>query len=75
MHVLTLCGRICIGLSLRALLAALWNKAGHYILPCGFCLCVFLSSSSFFLAYSQRSEIGCLPYFYTSTHGVALMRI
>jgi len=42
MHVLTLCGRICIGLSLRALLAALWNKAGHYILPCGFCLCVFL---------------------------------
>ena len=25
----------------------------------------FLSSSSFFLAYSQPSEIGCLPYFCT----------
>jgi len=43
-------------------MAALWNRAGHYI----FALC-FLSSSSFFffLALSQRSEIGCLPYFYT----------
>jgi len=29
-------------------------------LPCGFYLFSF-----FFLAYSQRSEIGCLPYFHT----------
>ena len=30
-------------------------------LPCGFYLSIFL----FFLAKSQRSEIGCLPYFHT----------
>jgi len=29
----------------------------------------------FFLAYSQPSDIGCLPYFHTSTHDVALVRI
>jgi len=29
--------------------------------PCGFFLLSFFS----FLAYSQQSEIGCLPYFYT----------
>jgi len=37
-----------------------------------FCSCGFYLLSSFFLAYSQRSEIGCLPYF---THDVALVRI
>ena len=37
---------------------ALWNRAGHYIFVMWFL-------SSFFLAYSQRSETGCLPYFYT----------
>jgi len=30
-------------------------------LPCGLVLSIFL----FFLAQSQRSEIGCLPYFHT----------
>ena len=34
----------------------------------------FFFLSSFFLAYSQPSHIGCLPYF-QSTHGVALVRI
>ena len=29
----------------------------------------------FFLAYSQRSETGCLPYFHTKCHDVALVRI
>jgi len=39
------------------IMAALWDRAGHYI----FALC-FLSS--FFLAYSKWSEIECQPYFY-----------
>ena len=43
------------------LLAALWNRAGHYI----FVLCFFFPSSSFFLAYSQPSHIRCLPYIHT----------
>jgi len=38
-------------------MVALCNRADHYILPCDFNL--------FFLAQSQRSEIGCLPYFHT----------
>ena len=40
----------------------LWppNGEGHYILQLWF-LSICLS---FFLAYSQRSEIGCLPYFH-----------
>jgi len=57
-------------------LAALWNIQGR---PLYFLSMWFLpsSSSSFFLsvflAYSQPSQIGCLPY--TSTHDVALVRI
>jgi len=46
-------------------MAALWNRAGYYIyLSCGF---FFLLSSifRFFLALSQPSQIGCLPYFHT----------
>ena len=45
-------------------MAAQWNRAGHYI----FVLWFLLSSSSsffFFLAYSQPWQIGCLPYFHT----------
>jgi len=42
-------------------MAALWNRAGHYIFALWFLSFFFL----FFLAYSQRSEIGCLTYFYT----------
>ena len=30
-----------------------------------FCHCGFFLLSSFFLAYSQQSQIGCLPYFHT----------
>ena len=43
-------------------MAALWNRAGHYIFVLWFLL------SSFYLlfrAYSQPSQIGCLLYFYT----------
>ena len=43
-------------------MVALCNRADHYIFM------LFLLSSFFFfyfLAKSQRSEIGCLPYFYT----------
>ena len=45
-------------------MAALCNRAGHIIIfsSCGF---FFFLLSSFFLAQSQRSEIGYLPYFYT----------
>jgi len=42
-------------------LAALWNRAGHYIF-----VLWFLFVLSFFLPFSsQPSEIGCLPYFHT----------
>jgi len=44
-------------------MVALWNRADHYI----FALWPLLSSFFllFFLAESQRSQIGCLPYFHT----------
>ena len=46
------------------IMAALWNRAGHYIFALWFLL---LSSIYylvlFFLAHSQLSQIGCLPYF------------
>ena len=45
-------------------MTALCNTAGHYIFALWF-LSFFLLLSSFFLALSQRSEIGCLPYFHT----------
>jgi len=38
-------------------MAALWNRAGHFIFVLWFLL--------FFLAYSQLSHIGCLLYFHT----------
>ena len=40
------------------IMAALWNRAGHYIFALRFLL-------SFFLVYFQPSEIGCLPHFHT----------
>ena len=43
---------------LLLIMAALWNKAGHYIFVLWFLL-------SFFLPYSQPSQIGSLPYFHT----------
>jgi len=42
-------------------MAALCNREGHYIFALW-----FLLSSSFFLAYSQPSQIGCLPYFHSA---------
>jgi len=43
-------------------MAALQRRCGHYI----FALCVgFFYLLSFFLAYSQPSQIWCLPYFHT----------
>jgi len=47
------------------LVAALWNKAGHYIFVLWFLLLPYMPFSSFFLAYSQPRQIGCLPYFHT----------
>jgi len=42
-------------------MVALWDRADHYILPCG-----FLFLLSFFpRLISQRSLIGCSPYFHT----------
>ena len=43
------------------IMAALWNRAGHYIFALWFLLSFFL----FFLAQSQPSQIGFLPYFHT----------
>ena len=51
-------------------MAALWNRAGHYIFACDFCL---LSSVFFFSLPNlsgRRSDV-----YDTSTHGVALVRI
>jgi len=45
------------------IVAALCNRAGHYIFALWFVS--FFNLSSFFLAESQRSQSGCVPYFYT----------
>jgi len=37
----------------------------NYIFALWFLSSIFLSIFLFFLAHSQRSQIGCLPYFYT----------
>ena len=50
-------------------MAALLNRAGHYIFALWF-LSFFLSSS-FFLASSQQSQIGCLPYFHNTWCGLS----
>jgi len=41
-------------------MVALCNRADHYIFPV-----ISILFLLFFLAQSQRSEIGCLPYFHT----------
>ena len=46
----------------RVITAALCNRACHYIFVLWF-LSIFIST--IFLAYSQASQIGCLPYFHT----------
>ena len=48
---------MCIGI----IMTALCNRAGHYIFALWFLSIFFLFS----LAYSQSSQIGCLPYFHT----------
>jgi len=57
-------------MSLLIVMAALWNRAGHYNLPCGF---FFYLLSSFFSSpnLSRRT----LDVYHTSTHGVALVQI
>jgi len=45
-------------------MVALCNRAGHYIFALWF-LSIFYLSIFLFLAQSQRSQIGCLPYFDT----------
>jgi len=50
--------------SLHLIMAALWNRAGHYIFALWF-LSIFNLLLLFFLAWSQRLEIGCLPYYHT----------
>ena len=53
-------------------MAALCNRACHYILPCDF----YLSSSIFYLLFSSPNLSGRrLDVYHTSTHGVALVRI
>jgi len=50
------------------IMAALWNRAGHYILPCGFYF--------FSLLFSSPNLSGRrLDVYHTFTHGVALVRI
>ena len=44
-------------------MAGLRSRCGHYIFVLWFLL--LLSVYLFFLAYSQLSQIGCLPYFHT----------
>jgi len=54
------------------IMVALWNRADHYIFPCGF---FFLSSSSFFFLSSPNLSRRRLDVCRTSTHGAALVRI
>ena len=51
--------------SLALFMAAIWNRASHYIFALWFLPSFSLFFLLFCLAYSQRSEIGCLPYFWT----------
>jgi len=46
------------------IMAALCNRASHYIFALRF-VSSSSSSSSFFIAKSQPPQIGCLPYFHT----------
>jgi len=56
---------------LHIVMAALWNRAGHYILPCGFyLLSIYLSFFSSPNLSGRRLDV-----YHTSTHGVALVRI
>jgi len=53
-------------------MAALWNRAGHYIFILWFLSCIFYLSSFF----SSRDLSGrTLDIYHTSTHSVALVQI
>jgi len=56
-------------------MAALWNRAGHYVFVRWFLISFFLSSFNDFLSSPilSRRRFDLLPY--TSTHGVAIVRI
>jgi len=58
--------------SLLFVMAALWNRAGHYIFALWFLSSFFLS---FFLISSPNLSGRELDVYHTSTHGVALVRI
>jgi len=47
----------------KLIIAALHSRCGHYIFILWFLLSFFFFFC--FLAWSQQSEIGCLPYFHT----------
>jgi len=51
-------------------MAALWNRAGHYIF-----ILWFLLLYSFFFFPSSNVSSRRLDVYHTSTHGVALVRI
>jgi len=58
----------CVGVNARGIfMAALHSRCGYYIFALWFLLLsfFFFFLSSFFLAYSQLSETGCLPHFHT----------
>jgi len=53
---------------IRSALCLLWPPyviGGHYIFTLGFLSIFYRLSFFFFLAKSQRPQIGCIPYFYT----------
>ena len=50
-------------------MAALWNRAGHYIFILWLLLSIFLLSSSFLSSPNLSGRI--LYVYHTSTHGVA----
>jgi len=51
-------------------MAALWNRAGHYIFALWFLLLLLLSSFFFSSPYLSRRR---LDVYHTSTHGVEVM--
>jgi len=61
----TLClwhGRASVPWGIPLIMATLCNRAGHYIIALWFLSSIFFFLF-LFLAYSQRPQVGCLPYF------------
>ena len=55
--------------NLLLLMAALWNRAGHYIFM------LWFLSSPIYLFPCLISAVGNVDVYHTSTHGVAVVRI